>query len=176
MNKNKWIISALLTMNLYGCSNAAGFYENKLARLKEPEVSLNKITLKSISLTDQDFLVDLNIKNDNEVKLDINSIDLDVLLNNQLMARGETNAPITLQKGSNKVAIAAHTKGVEVINQLLEIIRKNKTSAEYQVKGNIRMLPGVFSWISLPINYTGTIPIKELLKNVPMLLPQLKFQ
>ncbi len=175
MIRNKWIIPALLAINLYGCNSVAGFYENKLASLKEPEVSLTKITLKSASLTDQDFLVNLDIKNQNEGNLEINGIDLDLFLNNQFMARGQTNAPVTLQKGNNKVAILAHTKGAELINQLLDIVQKNKPSAEYQVKGNIRMLPGVFSWISMPINYSGTIPIKELLKNAPILLPQLKF-
>lgn len=147
-----------IALNLISCTNPIPL---AIQQLQPPKVNLLGLKLSELNLNAQKFLVKLQLDNPNAQGLSINGIDLGVAINGKELARGATTNPLTLEsRGKSTVEIVAVANALSLLEQGLRLMQ-NK-SLEYAINGNLSVLPGIFSWVKLPISYKGNVTLQQL--------------
>jgi LEA14-like dessication related protein len=162
MNTRKFIVFLLASLALVACANLPSLdFQN----LKEPKVSLVGLRLGKANLAAQKFLVTLQLDNPNSQGFNVNGIDLAVALNGKKLAEGATTRPLSLEGGgSSTVEVAAVANALAMLEQAMVLTQKK--AIDYEVSGHLNVLPGVFSWVRLPLSYKGTLTWEQLQRGI----------
>jgi len=150
---------------LIGCTNLAPL---DIQQLQPPKVNLLGLKLSELNLTAQKFLIKLQLNNPNAQGLSINGIDLAVAINGKELAKGATTTPLTLEsRGKSTVEIAAVANTLSLLEQGLRLMQNKPL--EYAINGYLSVLPGIFSWVKLPLSYKGTVTLQQLRDGLALL-------
>ena len=96
------------------------------------------------------------------------SVDLAVALNGKEFAKGITTSPLSLvAKGTSTVEVDTSANVLGVLEQGAFFLQKK--SIDYQVSGHLSVLPGVFSWVKLPLSYSGTVTLQQLQQGIELM-------
>lgn len=154
----KLMLITTVALILISCANLAPL---DIQQLQAPKVNLIGLKLTELNLAAQKFLVKLQLNNPNVQGISINGIDLAVAINGKELARGATTNPLTLtSRGTSTVEIAAVANALSLLEQGLRLMQNKPL--EYTINGNLSVLPGIFSWVKLPLSYKGSVTLQQL--------------
>lgn len=138
----------LLPILLVGCASLSTF--------EQPRVSVVDVQLQDGRLMAQKFLVTIRIDNPNNYGFDINGAVVDVLLNDQPLARGLSNRKISIPRyGSADLQVVATVQLLDVLKQIMQM--GTQRPVDYQVKGYLDVRRGWTSNIRVPFQQTGEL-------------------
>jgi len=165
MNARRLMFFVFPLFALISCANQPPM---DFSNLKQPKINLIGLKLKSLSLTEQKLLVKLQIENPNDQGFSVASVDLAVALNGKEFAKGITTSPLSLvAKGTSTVEVDTSANVLGVLEQGAFFLQKK--SIDYQVSGHLSVLPGVFSWVKLPLSYSGTVTLQQLQQGIELM-------
>lgn len=144
------LIMLWLTCGLISCAN------QPLAPLS-PEISIANFRLSNLGILQQDFLVQLRLKNPNPFPLPITRLDYILSINNQEFNRGDSQQSLILP------ALSEETLEIKVSSNLWKIIDQWRgwesgfsRQLNYQLSGGLQ----ITNWVpKLPFNYQGTVAL-----------------
>ena len=156
------LVLFLLALSVFSsCTGLSALDLQGFKNLKEPKVNLVGLQLSQADLLSQKFLVKLQLENPNDQSFSVDGIDVAVALNGHHIAQGATTKPLTLEKhGSSMVEIATVANALSLLQQAQTLAKKK--FIDYEVSGHVSVLPGLFSWVKLPLSYRGKITLDQL--------------
>ncbi|CAK0761042.1 LEA14-like dessication related protein [Gammaproteobacteria bacterium] len=165
MNAHRSFFYLFSLIALISCTNQPS---TDFSNLKQPKINLIGLKLHSLSLAEQKLLVKLQIENPNDQGFSVAGVDLSVSLNGKEFAKGNTTTPLSLvAQGSSTVEVEASANVLGVLEQGVFFLQKK--SIDYQVSGHLSVLPGVFSWVKLPLSYSGTVTLQQLQQGIELM-------
>ena len=144
-----WACALALFMLLAGCQTLSG--------VETPEVHLSSLQLENATLFEQQWRVVLRVSNPNDQDLTLNSVDYQLFVNDQKLARGLTGDPVTLPAmGSALVPTTITTSLLESLSHLQTLQASPQAPLHYEIKGTARVA-GV--WVPLHFDHKGTFTL-----------------
>lgn len=145
------MIGILLLVLLVGCS---------AVKPKAPEVTLQKLQVGELSLSNATLLADLRIYNPNLIDLTLEKVEYRLKLNGIQISAGRSTEP---------VSIASHGYGTLRVNlsaayfDLLRFVNsaKKQKSFNYSIQGNIAVGGLSLVRVDFPLEAFGTIDIQR---------------
>ena len=172
------LVKDLVAQDSLPCSLSAGFdfnlpvlgsvripaeFQTNLPVLKTPVVSVQSIKLDRLNLDGADFIVKLNIINQNPFHLDILSCEYQLSVKNSSWINGEIFKPLTVsEKAERLLPVGIHLNLVEMGKTLYRELG-NDAPMDYMIKGHLKFSTPValLKSVSLSFNNSGTISFGE---------------
>lgn len=153
----------ILMLALASCSSL-----QQVADIQKPAASISKVSFGSVSLDSITLLVDVEVANPNSMSLNAQGLDLDLVINEQVVAK--------VEKDDEKIALPANGTGsIELpftlkFQELSALITNfsELNSVNYSLDGKVSLDLPVLGSIDLPVDYTDVLPIPKL--------PQISFK
>jgi len=141
------LLVLLFTLGLAACS---GLPLNAIA----PKVSLAKVDIKSLSLLEQRFDVQLRVANPNDFDLTIEALEFELEVNGRPLTNGMSHASTLIPAASSAVLrLDAIMQSNSLIQQLKTLSPEMlKDGVPYRVKGRVKTDQSS-NW--LPFDHTG---------------------
>lgn len=128
-----------------------------LSGLQAPEVNLSSIQLKQVSVFEQQWQVVLRARNPNDRALTVNSLDYELYVNDEKLARGLTGESVTLPAmGDALVTTHITTSLLQTLSRLQSVQENPGAPLNYEIKGTARVA-GMM--IPLHFDHTGTFTL-----------------
>lgn len=121
-----------------------------------PQVSLVQLTLRRISVFQQQFLATLRVTNPNQIPLPVKSLQYHLAVNGDAFASGISDKAFTVPAmASKRVTLTVNTTTLAWMRQLSALGSMSAHKVRYRVTGTIH--PG--SWFSppVPFSYDGSV-------------------
>lgn len=164
MNMRQLTLFVLVLSTLISCTYPPSM---DFQSIKQPKISLVGLKLSELKLAAQKFLVKLQLENPNDQSFSVNGIDLAIALNGKELAKGVMNRPLSLAgHGSSTVEVEAVANALAMLEQ--GMILAQKKYVDYNIHGHLSVLPGVFSWVKLPLSYSGRVTWQQLQKGIEL--------
>lgn len=136
----------------------AGMRPNVIA----PEVSVRTVSMGRFDFSGVDFLVDLRVKNPNDISLPITGIEYGLALQNVRVAEGRQSKAVTLPAmGETDMQLGVTVNLLKTATELVPLLmnrRKAPKTLAYQVSGRVKL-----DWWympSVPFNSVGEVPLQ----------------
>lgn len=136
----------------------AGIKPNLLA----PEVSVRNVTMGKFDFSGLDFLVDLRVKNPNDINLPITGIEYGLVLQKVRVADGKQARSVTLPAlGETDMPLQVTVNLLKTATELVPLFLNKRAAPKtlsYQVDGRVKL-----DWWympSIPFNKMGEVPLQ----------------
>lgn len=123
-----------------------------------PEVQLAGLTISDLSLSHANFLATLSVYNPNRAELEVEGLEFALFLDDIRFAAGKTAKVLLIPaEQSGQAALRLSTSFID----LFRISRRfnGRTEVPFRIAGEIRIGGPGFTWITVPIESAGTIPL-----------------
>ncbi len=127
-----------------------------------PEVSVRNVTMGRFDFSGLDLLVDLRVKNPNDIELPITGIEYGVVLQKVRVAEGKQARAVTLPAlGEADMPLQVTVNILKTATELVPLLmnkRKAPKTLSYQVDGRVKL-----DWWympSIPFNKMGEVPLQ----------------
>ena len=149
--------TAIFASLLASCATLKGIVD-----VEKPTAEVAGVSLGSLSLEQATLLVDVAVSNPNGFALDAAGFDLDLAVGGSPLASvNQPDATVTVPaNGSESVQLPVTLKFSDVANAIGGLSGEN--SVDYTLDGNVLMDIPVMGNISIPVNFTGELPIPQL--------------
>jgi len=138
-------------------SGCAGLQPN----LKAPEVTVRNVALGKFDFSGLDVLVDLRVKNPNDLTLPLTGIEYGLILQNVKVAEGRQAKAVTLQAlGETDMQLGVTVNLLNTATELVPLLLNKRSapkSLSYQVDGRVKL-----DWWympSIPFNKAGQVAL-----------------
>ncbi len=141
--------ACIAVLGLGGCAAMHTHYS-------APQVSLVQLTLRRVSVFQQQFLATLLVTNPNQIALPVKSMQYRLAVNGEAFASGISDKAFTVPSmGSKRVSVTVNTTTLAWMRQLSALGSVSPRKVRYRVTGTIH--PG--SWFSpaVPFSYDGSV-------------------
>ncbi|PYF83096.1 LEA14-like dessication related protein [Marinomonas alcarazii] len=151
----RFITMALIVL-LSGCSAL-----QKTMDVHKPKASVTGVAIESLSTESVTLLVDVKVSNPNSFALKTAGFDLDLLINQQNIAKvKQPDASLSLPaKGSNSIALPVTLTFDQVIKSVGDLSKM--TEFNYAVDGDVVVDLPVLGNLSMPVHFAGALPIPK---------------
>lgn len=124
-------------------------------KLKDPEIKITDLSVSNVSSDMIDLDLKLNVKNPNDVDLEVNKITYGLMISGKPVTEGvfAKGAKIAAN-GSGDVVVPLKFKYSTIGNILTSLLNKT-LSKEYELKGAVDL-----GWLSIPFTKKGEIKLK----------------
>lgn len=127
-----------------------------------PEVSVRNVTMGRFDFSGLDFLVDLRVKNPNDINLPITGIEYGLALQKIRVAEGRQARAVTLPAlGETDMPLQVTVNLLKTATELVPLLMNKRTAPKtlsYQVDGQVKLdwwyMPGI------PFNKMGEVPLQ----------------
>ena len=149
----RWLTPlAIVAALLAGCA----------APLQKPEISLAGVELVGIGLVEQRLLLELRIRNPNDVDLPVKALSFDLDLDGQPFAKGASEQPVTIARQAEaQLDVKVVSRFGEVLKQLRAARQNGKLG--YRVHGRVELEGSG----SVAFDRSGEVPLASLERFVP---------
>lgn len=145
--KMKILFVALFALFLHGCAGVPGVVE-------QPKVSVQDVSLKSLSLTQGTAIAALNVTNPNAFPIPVRGIEYGLRVNGSPVASGSQQGNLTLAaRQSVPVEIPIKLQLREIIQLVPRMVRERQV--KYELQGAVKL-----PLISIPFRRQGGIGVK----------------
>lgn len=104
--------------------------------LKRPEVGLASVELVSLGRVEQRFMLRLNVRNSNEVDIQLNALDFDLEFNGVPFAKGNAEKAVLIpRQGESVLEVAAVSRLAQVLAVLRETQKQGQDRVGYRIVG-----------------------------------------
>ncbi len=120
-----------------------------LSGLEAPEVNLSSIRLEQVSVFEQQWQVVLRARNPNDRELTLKSLDYELFVNGEKLARGLTGDNVTLPAmGDALVSTRITTSLMQTLSRLRSLQNDPGAPLDYRIKGSARV-----QGLALPLSF-----------------------
>lgn len=130
--------------------------------LQKPEISLADIALVGIGLSEQQFIMKLQIANPNALDLPVEKLQFDIEVEGRPFAHGATAAPTTVPAhGEAMLEIMASSRLSTLSKPLRDAWKNGRTRLAYRLTGDAELGHGIGR---VPFVKNGEMPLSVLEK------------
>ncbi|MCH2556590.1 MAG: LEA type 2 family protein [Alcanivorax sp.] len=120
-----------------------------LTGLEAPEVNLSSLRLEQVSVFEQQWQVVLRARNPNDRDLTLKSLDYELFVNGEKLARGLTGDDVTLPAmGDALVSTRITTSLMQTLGKLKALQQEPGAPLDYRIKGTARV-----KGLAFPLNF-----------------------
>ncbi|MBL7250425.1 LEA type 2 family protein [Alloalcanivorax sp. C16-2] len=120
-----------------------------LSGLEAPEVNLSSLRLEQVSVFEQQWQVVLRARNPNDRDLTLKSLDYELFVNGEKLARGLTGDKVTLPAmGDALVSTRITTSLMQTLSKLKALQQDPGAPLDYRIKGTARV-----QGLALPLSF-----------------------
>ncbi|GAA5133546.1 LEA type 2 family protein [Alloalcanivorax gelatiniphagus] len=120
-----------------------------LTGLEAPEVNLSSLRLEQVSVFEQQWQVVLRARNPNDRELTLKSLDYELFVNGEKLARGLTGDDVTLPAmGDALVTTRITTSLMQTLGKLKGLQQDPGAPLDYRIKGTARV-----KGLALPLSF-----------------------
>ena len=128
-------------------------------RWQKPEVSLADVSVVGGNLLDSKLALKLRVRNRNDREIALDSLSFEIVIDEQVLARGMRNTPIMLAaNGETLVDLEASARTLELLKRLRDASRNAEGRIPYTVRGEAL----VHDYGSLPFSHVSTLALPKL--------------
>lgn len=144
----------IMVLNLFGCASISKLF------LKDPEVNVIAVKTSGISLTDISIDILVNVKNPNQIELNLDSLNYKLNLAGETVIDGEFNSGIIVPaEGQQNITIPVKFRFNSLGAVLNGIIQKT-IKKEYEFTANAEM-GGFFKGLTIPFSQKGELNLSR---------------
>lgn len=123
-----------------------------------PGISLAGLTVESIGVFEQRYVLRLRVRNPNEVSLPINGLNFELELGGQPFASGVSNKPVTIPRLAEGILEVRASSDLASFLKRFGEIKKSQETIDYRVKGQLQ----VAGFGAVPFDNQGKMPFNRL--------------
>jgi LEA14-like dessication related protein len=136
------------------------------ANLKAPEVQVRNVSLGRLDLSGLEMLVDLRLRNPNNIALPITGVEYNLMLQNIKVADGrQAESRILPALGETDVRLGLNLNLLASASQLVPMLLNPQSAPKalnYRVDGSVKL-----DWWympSIPFNRAGEVPLNSFIR------------
>lgn len=130
----------------------------ELSNVSKPEVSVSDMNVTALSLQSIELTADIEIKNPNNLAVDLNSYKYNLDINDLSFISGDEESGMNIKaKESNIVKVPITLN----YSELLETIRSlnNENDSDYNFSADLAFELPILGLVNVPVQYSGKIPV-----------------
>jgi LEA14-like dessication related protein len=121
--------------------------------LKDPEINLQNVEVRDMTLNDANIFFDFSIQNPNDVALAVDRVNYQVEFNGKFFSEGEYDHQIKVApNGMVKVKLPIRVKYADLIQSLQDFLQDR--AIQYKLKGSVKL-----GMLSVPFDKAGKFEI-----------------
>lgn len=149
LNPLAWLTLIWIYASLNSCATL-------IRALDPPQVSLAGIEIKKLGLFEQQFVLQLRLRNPNAVALPIAGMHYNVRLNDLDFAQGVSNQLVTVPALGEAVTNVDVTSNLQTLLNQFGPTAQNRSELSYSLSGHISV---VSQTLKLPFEYSGRVAL-----------------
>lgn len=146
-----------IAMIISGCSSLTKIF------LKDPELNVVSVKAANISLTDISIDIEVNVKNPNQIEINLDSLAYKLSLSGETVAEGNFDNEIIIPASDQKKIIIPVKFRFNSIQSILTGMMEKSFKNEYEFSGNA-IMGGVLKGVRIPFLQKGELNLGKNLK------------
>jgi LEA14-like dessication related protein len=138
---------------LFGCSTMG-----TLARIQKPQLEIQKVLFKNISLAGVDLEFDVKIKNPNDLTVTVLGFDYDFMINEVSFLAGEEKARFTVEALEERIVSIPLRLYFNNLSKALKALKGRDTST-YTLASKLYFAVPLLGRIAIPVSKHGELPL-----------------